>query len=154
MSRGPRAERAARADRRLRGAGVATSVPAMGTRIGIIADDFTGATDAGALIARTGADVRLRTGLPDGPPGETGEIEIVALKIRTVPVADALAAAGAALDWLRDAGAARIYWKYCSTFDSTPRGNIGPVAEMLMERLGAEATVYCPVFPENGRTVY
>ncbi len=60
----------------------------------------------------------------------------------------------AALQWLREAGAQRFYWKYCSTFDLTPRGNIGPVADALMEVLGTNQTVYCPAFPENGRSLF
>ncbi|TIX94654.1 MAG: four-carbon acid sugar kinase family protein, partial [Mesorhizobium sp.] len=59
-----------------------------------------------------------------------------------------------ALDWLRRAGAERFFWKYCSTFDSTPRGNIGPVAEALMRALGTTQTIYCPAFPENGRAIF
>jgi uncharacterized protein YgbK (DUF1537 family) len=78
---------------------------------------------------------------------------VVALKSRSIPAADAVAASREALDWLRAQGAERIYFKYASTFDSTPAGNIGPVTEALQEALGATATVACPAFPANGRTV-
>ncbi len=122
--------------------------------LGAIADDFTGATDLAGLLARSGARVSLRIGVPQTPPTDPAPFEVIALKIRTAPVATAQAEALAALDWLRSAGAQRFFWKYCSTFDSTPQGNIGPVAETLMGALGARQTVYCPAFPENGRSVY
>jgi 3-dehydrotetronate 4-kinase len=124
------------------------------TLFGAIADDFTGATDLAGLIARSGHPVNLRLGVPEGPPTETAAFEIIALKCRTAPVEDAVAETVAALDWLQRAGASRFYWKYCSTFDSTAKGNIGPVAEALMQALGAEQTVYCPAFPENGRSIF
>lgn len=122
--------------------------------LGAIADDFTGATDLAGLLARSGARVSLRIGVPQDPPADPAPFEVIALKIRTAPTATAKTQALAALDWLQAAGAARFFWKYCSTFDSTPQGNIGPVAETLMQALGATQTVYCPAFPENGRSVY
>ncbi len=124
--------------------------------LGCIADDFTGATDLAALLVRAGVPVSLRIGLPDRPaiPGPGAGVEVVALKIRSVPPDQAVAQALAALDWLRAGGARHIYWKYCSTFDSTARGNIGPVAQALMARLRARQTLYVPSFPENGRRVF
>ncbi|MFQ3254771.1 MAG: hypothetical protein ACI9U6_003079 [Loktanella salsilacus] len=119
---------------------------------GAIADDFTGATDLAGLLARSGQPVSLRIGVPDG--GDAAPFEVIALKIRTLPVQEAVAQAMAALDWLQARGVQRFYWKYCSTFDSTPQGNIGPVAEAIMARLGAKQTIYCPAFPENGRAVF
>ena len=124
------------------------------TFFGAIADDFTGATDLAGLLARSGVPVSLRMGLPTEPPAASAPLEIIALKIRTVPVAQAVAEALAALDWLRRAGAERFFWKYCSTFDSTSEGNIGPVAEALMRELGTDQTIYCPAFPENGRAIF
>ena len=122
-------------------------------KVGIIADDFTGATDIGGLLARTRADVTLHTG-PPGPDALAGDgVHVIALKIRTIPVTEACDQARDALSRLQAAGATRIYWKYCSTFDSTDRGNIGPVAEALMAVLTAPYTLYCPAFPENGRVV-
>ena len=123
--------------------------------LGCIADDFTGATDLAALLVRAGVPVSLRIGLPDRPGIGPGEgVEVVALKIRSVPADQAVAQALAALDWLRAAGARHVYWKYCSTFDSTPRGNIGPVTQALLARLRARQTLYVPSFPENGRRVF
>jgi uncharacterized protein YgbK (DUF1537 family) len=121
---------------------------------GAVADDFTGATDLAGVLARSGAPVSLRLGVPAAPDPDPAPFEIVALKIRTDPVAKAVAEAKAALDWLRAAGARKFFWKYCSTFDSTPEGNIGPVAEALMDALAAAQTIYCPAFPENGRSIY
>ena len=123
------------------------------TFFGAIADDFTGATDLAAMLARAGVPVTLRIGLP-GPAVTPAPFEVVALKTRTVPPEDAVAEARAALKWLRAQGARRLFWKYCSTFDSTPRGNIGPVAEALMTDLSLDRTVHCPAFPENGRRVF
>ncbi|MEM7061041.1 MAG: 3-oxo-tetronate kinase [Pseudomonadota bacterium] len=126
----------------------------MATVFGAIADDFTGATDLAGLLARSGVQVSLRMGVPEDPPQDTSPFEIIALKCRTAPVAEAVAETRAALAWLKAAGAQRFFWKYCSTFDSTAEGNIGPVAEALMADLGADQTMYCPAFPENGRAIF
>lgn len=126
----------------------------MTTVLGCIADDFTGATDLAGLLARSGVRVSLRIGVPEEAPTETAAFEVIALKSRTAPVADAVAETRAALKWLRAAGANRFFWKYCSTFDSTAEGNIGPVAEALMQDLGTDQTIYCPAFPENGRSIF
>lgn len=126
----------------------------MTTFLGCIADDFTGATDLAGLLARSGYPVSLRIGLPTAPPRDTNAIEVIALKCRSIPVADAVHDVLAAYDWLRAAGAERYFWKYCSTFDSTDQGNIGPVAEALMDAIGTDQTIYCPAFPENGRSIF
>ncbi|MEO1795543.1 MAG: 3-oxo-tetronate kinase [Pseudomonadota bacterium] len=126
----------------------------MGTLLGCIADDFTGATDLAGLLARSGVRVSLRMGVPYEPPSNTAPFEVIALKSRTAPVAEAVVETQAALDWLRAAGAQKFFWKYCSTFDSTHEGNIGPVAEALMESIGTDQTIYCPAFPENGRSIF
>ena len=104
----------------------------MTTLLGCIADDFTGATDLAGLLARSGVRVSLRLGVPEEPPSETAPFEVIALKCRTASVNEAVAECRAALAWRRAAGAERFFWKYCSTFDSTEQGNIGPVAEALM----------------------
>lgn len=128
----------------------------MAILLGAIADDFTGATDLAGLLARSGCPVSLRIGLPqqDEPSDGLSPFEIIALKCRTVAVDDAVRQTRAALDWLARHGAQKFYWKYCSTFDSTDRGNIGPVSEALMAALGAGQTLYCPAFPENGRSIF
>ena len=126
----------------------------MATILGCIADDFTGATDLAGLLARSGVHVSLRLGVPDASPEDTAPFEVIALKCRTAPAADAVAECRTALAWLKQAGAERFFWKYCSTFDSTATGNIGPVAEALMDDLGADQTIYCPAFPENGRSIF
>ncbi|MBB3285494.1 MULTISPECIES: 3-oxo-tetronate kinase [Rhizobium] len=128
----------------------------MALLLGCIADDFTGATDLAALLARSGLPVSLRIGIPPEKRdrNETAAFEVIALKCRTSPVAIAVKQARQALDWLKEAGANRFFWKYCSTFDSTAEGNIGPVAEMLLAETSATQTIYCPAFPENGRSVF
>ena len=126
----------------------------MTTVLGCIADDFTGATDLAGLLARSGARVSLRIGVPTQPPTDTAAFEVIALKCRTAPKAEAVAETRAAYSWLKQAGAQRFFWKYCSTFDSTSEGNIGPVAEALMADIGTDQTIYCPAFPENGRAIF
>jgi 3-dehydrotetronate 4-kinase len=93
-------------------------------------------------------------GVPQGPWPEDADAVVVALKSRTTPVESAVRESLDALAWLRDAGCRQFYFKYCSTFDSTPRGNIGPVAEALMDALGADFTIACPAFPATRRTIY
>jgi len=123
-------------------------------KLGCIADDFTGATDLANNLVRGGMRTVQAIGVPDAPPPADADAVVVALKSRTIPAADAVAQSLAALAWLRRHGAAQIYFKVCSTFDSTDRGNIGPVAEALMDALGCDFSIACPAFPENGRTVY
>lgn len=122
--------------------------------LGCIADDFTGATDLANMLVRGGMRTVQTIGGPRGAAGIDADAVVVALKSRTVPAQDAIAESLAACRWLRAAGARQIFFKYCSTFDSTDRGNIGPVADALMTELGAGFTIACPAFPENGRSVY
>lgn len=123
-------------------------------KLGCIADDFTGATDLANNLVRSGMRTVQAIGVPDGPPPDGAEAVVVALKSRTVPAAEAVAQSLDALRWLRQHGAQQIYFKVCSTFDSTDRGNIGPVTEALMDALRCDFTIACPAFPANGRTVY
>ena len=121
--------------------------------LGVIADDFTGATDVASMLVRSGMRTVQAIGVPDAPPA-AADACVVALKSRTMPVDEAVRSSLEALQWLRAAGARQFYFKYCSTFDSTPQGNIGPVAEALLAALGSDFTIACPALPENGRTVY
>jgi uncharacterized protein YgbK (DUF1537 family) len=122
--------------------------------LGCIADDVTGATDLASMLVRQGMRAVQLFGVPAAStPVPDAEAVVVALKSRTIPPADAVAQSRAALGWLRGAGARQCFFKYCSTFDSTPRGNIGPVADALLEALGADFTIACPAWPENGRTI-
>ena len=123
-------------------------------KLGCIADDFTGATDLANNLVRAGMRSVQTIGVPDGAPPEGAEAVVVALKSRTIPADEAVAQSLAALRWLREYGARQIYFKVCSTFDSTDRGNIGPVTEALMDALGCDFSIACPAFPANGRTVY
>jgi uncharacterized protein YgbK (DUF1537 family) len=122
--------------------------------LGCIADDFTGGTDLAGTLVRHGMRTVQMIGVPRSGPADDVDAIVVALKSRTSPVGDAVAESLAALDWLRSAGCRQFFFKYCSTFDSTPRGNIGPVAEALMQALGADFTIACPAYPANRRTVY
>ena len=122
--------------------------------LGVIADDFTGATDVAGMLVQAGMATLLTTGVPEAGAALDADAVVVALKSRTTPPADAVRDSLSALARLRAAGCRRFYFKVCSTFDSTPRGNIGPVAEALMAALGADFAIACPAFPENGRSVY
>ncbi len=122
--------------------------------LGCIADDFTGGTDLAGMLVKAGMRTVQLIGVPDEPLPDDVDAVVIALKSRTSPVDTAVAESLAALDWLRAAGCRQFYFKYCSTFDSTPRGNIGPVAEALMKALGTDFTIACPAFPANGRTIY
>ncbi len=123
-------------------------------KLGCVADDYTGATDMAGLLRRSGASVKLHFGLPKLPSDGLADIEIIALKCRMEPVDQAISACTDAAHWLLAGGAKQLYWKYCSTFDSTAQGNIGPVAEALMAVTGQTQALYCPAFPENGRAVF
>jgi uncharacterized protein YgbK (DUF1537 family) len=127
--------------------------------LGCIADDFTGATDLAGMLVRAGLRTVQTIGVPPGdlgadPAARQTDAIVVALKSRTVPAADAVERSLAALAALRRAGCQRFFFKYCSTFDSTDRGNIGPVADALLDALGAPLSIACPAFPENGRSVF
>lgn len=127
--------------------------------IGVIADDFTGASDIANTLAKghglsPGLHVVQYLGVPEGPAGADVQAGVIALKSRSIPADQAVAQSLAALDWLLAQGARQIVFKYCSTFDSTPQGNIGPVAMALADRLGATGVAVCPAFPTMGRTVY
>lgn len=121
-------------------------------KIGVIADDFTGASD----IALTLAEGGMRTAQFVGVPGTDTDVDagVVALKSRTIPADDAIRQSLAACDWLMSQGAEQIIFKVCSTFDSTDAGNIGQVTEALARQLGARHVMVCPAFPANGRSVY
>ncbi len=123
--------------------------------LGCIADDFTGATDLAAMLVKEGMRTVQVIGVP--APGEAApdaDAIVVALKSRTAPARDAVAWSLEALAWLRGAGCRQFFFKYCSTFDSTERGNIGPVADALVEALGCGFALACPAFPANGRSVF
>lgn len=121
--------------------------------LGCIADDFTGATDLASMLVGHGMRTVQMIGVPEIPPPEADAV-VVALKIRTMPAASAVAQANAAFDWLRAGGAEKFFWKYCSTFDSTDQGNIGPVADALAAKLSAAIVPFCPAFPANARSVF
>jgi len=124
--------------------------------LGCIADDLTGATDLAIMLTRAGMRTLQVMEVPD-PSGkglEGYDAVVVALKTRTCPVEEAIDLSLRSADALLALGARQLFFKYCSTFDSTDKGNIGPVAEALMEKLGIDLTLACPAFPTNKRTVY
>jgi uncharacterized protein YgbK (DUF1537 family) len=123
--------------------------------LGAIADDFTGATDLCSMLVRGGMRTVQLIGAP-GPndPAPDADAVVVALKSRTAPVRRAVEESLRALNWLQAGGARQYFFKYCSTFDSTDQGNIGPVADALVDALGTGFALACPAFPTNARTVY
>ena len=121
--------------------------------LGCIADDFTGATDLANNLVRGGMRTVQTIGVPEGDAAAVdADAIVVALKSRTVAPADAVAQSLEALRWLQRQGVRQVYFKYCSTFDSTAEGNIGPVTDALLDALGSRFTIACPAFPENQRT--
>ena len=127
----------------------------MSRLLGCIADDFTGATDLASMLVRRGMRTVQVIGLPEQPIDiSDAQAIVVALKTRTIPAQEAVSQSLLALDWLRKQGVRQILFKYCSTFDSTDAGNIGHVAEALLDALGDDFTIACPALPENSRTVY
>src|SRR5689334_24722848 len=98
------------------------------------------------MLVRGGMRTIQIIGIPATPLDRQVDAVVVALKSRTIPASDAVAQSLTALEWLKAAGAKQIYFKYCSTFDSTPKGNIGPVTDALMHALGTDFTIACPAF--------
>jgi len=123
--------------------------------LGVIADDHTGATDVASMLVRSGLRTVQIIGVPSAST-DAGDVDaiVIALKSRTIPPPEAIEQSLAALRWLQQRGVQRFYFKYCSTFDSTSHGNIGPVADALMHALGTHYSIACPAFPENQRTIF
>lgn len=122
--------------------------------LGCIGDDFTGSSDLANTLAKGGMRVVQYNGVPGSRADAQVEAGVVALKTRTIPAAQAVAQSLAALEWLRAQGCRQYLFKYCSTFDSTPKGNIGPVLDALTRALDATRVVVCPAFPATGRSIY
>ena len=123
--------------------------------LGVIADDFTGATDIAGMLVKGGMRTIQTIGVPQkGTIPDDVDAVVVALKTRSIPAKDAIAQSLDALRVLQAAGCVRFFFKYCSTFDSTDAGNIGPVGDALLDALKAKQAIYCPAFPVNGRTIF
>ncbi|WP_431022530.1 Four-carbon acid sugar kinase family protein [Erwinia rhapontici] len=123
-------------------------------RLGVIADDFTGATDIASFLVQNGMSTVQVNGVPAGPLSSQADAIVVSLKSRSCAAEKAVADSLQALAWLQQQGCERFYFKYCSTFDSTAQGNIGPVTDALLAALGESQTIISPSLPVNGRTVY
>lgn len=122
--------------------------------LGCVADDFTGASDAASFLRSAGLRVTMCTGLPkDSTEIADCDAVVIALKCRSTPAAEAVRDCTEAFRWLLAVGAKQLYYKYCSTFDSTREGNIGPVMDAALSELGEKYTILCPALPVNGRTV-
>lgn len=123
-------------------------------KLGVIADDFTGATDIAGFLAVNGVSTVQVNGVPADESRVDAEAFVVSLKTRSCARDKAISESLAALRWLRRNGCTQIFFKYCSTFDSTLEGNIGPVTDALLDAMGEEITIICPALPVNGRTLY
>ncbi|WP_139705559.1 3-oxo-tetronate kinase [Aeromonas hydrophila] len=123
-------------------------------KLGVIADDFTGATDIAGFLVENGLATLQLAGIPPAVDLSGIDAVVISLKSRSCPAGEAVRDSLAALDWLKARGCPRIYQKYCSTFDSTAAGNIGPVTDALLAALESRFTLICPALPVNGRTVY
>jgi uncharacterized protein YgbK (DUF1537 family) len=127
----------------------------MSVLLGCIADDFTGATDLASFLVQSGMKTVQLIGIPNGPIDlSDADAVVIALKSRTLPSNLAVEQSIAALKWLKKLNCEQYYFKYCSTFDSTEKGNIGPVTDAMLDELGESFTIICPALPVNGRTVY
>jgi uncharacterized protein YgbK (DUF1537 family) len=124
-----------------------------GLAVGCAADDFTGAGDAASFLAESGARCLLLNGVPEKDPPEGYDAIVIAMKTRSLEPRTATERMERAFRWLADRGAEKLYFKYCSTFDSTRKGNIGPVLDSLLETRGLRCATLCPALPVNGRTV-
>lgn len=122
--------------------------------LGCIGDDFTGSSDLANTLSKQGMTCVQYVGVPDGPADTHVEAGVVALKSRSIDPDEAVRQSLEALKWLQEQGCTQFFFKYCSTFDSTPHGNIGPVADALAEALGAHKVIVCPAFPGTGRSIY
>lgn len=122
--------------------------------LGCIGDDFTGSSDLANTLSKQGMRTVQYTGIPSEPAAADVEAGVVALKSRSIDPAEAVRQSLAALAWLQEQGCEQIFFKYCSTFDSTPEGNIGPVIDALADALGAHKVIVCPAFPGTGRSIY
>lgn len=123
-------------------------------KLGVIADDFTGATDIASFMVNAGWRVVQQIGVPD-PDLVAPDVDaiVIALKSRSCPVDTAISETLASARWLKSQGAAQLFFKYCSTFDSTAVGNIGPVADALLQAFNIQKTIFCPALSAYGRTV-
>jgi uncharacterized protein YgbK (DUF1537 family) len=130
----------------------------MSLLFGSVADDFTGASDLADTLVASGLSTMLLIGLPEAGllPAEAAEAEAVvfALKTRSIQASEAVRQSLAAARFLRSAGCRHLFFKYCSTFDSTSAGNIGPVADVLLDEVCSDFTIFCPAFPKNGRKLF
>lgn len=122
--------------------------------LGVIADDFTGATDIASFLVENGLSTVQLNGVPQEELPLEAQAVVISLKSRSCPAAQAVEQSLQALAWLQRQGCRQFYFKYCSTFDSTAQGNIGPVTDALLDALGESQTVISPALPVNGRTVY
>ena len=122
--------------------------------LGVIADDFTGATDIAGFLVENGMRTIQLNGIPEVGLEIDADAVVISLKSRSCPIDEAVNSSLAALKWLKARGCQQFYFKYCSTFDSTAEGNIGPVTDALMDALDCDITVVCPALPVNGRTVF
>ena len=122
--------------------------------LGCIADDFTGASDAASFLVKGGMSVQLYNGIPENTKDlKPVQAIVIALKSRTQETSQAVSDSKNAARFLLEQSVTHLYFKYCSTFDSTPQGNIGPVCDALMEQMKTPYSLLCPSLPVNGRTV-
>ncbi|MDU8924881.1 four-carbon acid sugar kinase family protein [Pasteurellaceae bacterium LIM206] len=124
------------------------------TVLGVIADDFTGASDIASFLVENGLNTVQMNGVPSEPLTTTVDAIVISLKSRSNPVNEAVEQSLQALNWLQANGCNQFYFKYCSTFDSTEKGNIGPVTDALLDALNDDFTVITPALPVNGRTIF
>ncbi|MEA4815820.1 MAG: 3-oxo-tetronate kinase [Lachnospiraceae bacterium] len=122
--------------------------------LGCVADDFTGASDAASFIVKSGLNTVLFNGTPLNDVDVSGfDAVVIALKTRSDEKNRAVVDSLNAFKWLENKGATHFYSKYCSTFDSTREGNIGPILDSALEYFKEKYSVLCPALPVNKRIV-
>ena len=122
--------------------------------LGVIADDFTGASDIASFLVENGLSTVQMNGVPTQSLNSKVDAIVISLKSRSNPVNEAIEQSLRAYQWLKENGCTQFYFKYCSTFDSTAKGNIGPVTDALLDELNEDFTVITPALPVNGRTIF
>lgn len=123
-------------------------------KLGCIGDDFTGSSDLANTLAKGGMRTVQYSGVPKDSANDWVDAGVISLKSRSIDPQEAIAQSLQALAWLREQGCTQFFFKYCSTFDSTKEGNIGPVADALTTALDAHKVIVCPAFPGAGRSVF
>ena len=117
-------------------------------RLVVIADDLTGASDAGVTFADRG--LRTTVWLDHSTPLDEldADVLVVDTDSRAATPEDAYARMRSALERVRPNAPGDVVKK----IDSTLRGNIGPELRAMLDAIPEALAIVCPAFPAQGRT--